>query len=80
MVSSTLVAEEYQKHLLALKRILGDGKGSAELTALERSLKTLEVDLNLKTAVLENSLNGFDIVDETGKFVYVNESYAKMWG
>lgn len=40
----------------------------------------IEKDLLTKSDVLENSLNGFDIVDEDGKFVYANRAYLKMWG
>ena len=40
----------------------------------------LKRDLLLKSDALENSLNGFDIVDENGKFVYANRAYLKMWG
>lgn len=40
----------------------------------------LKRDLILKSEALENSLNGFDIVDENGKFVYANRAYLDMWG
>jgi PAS domain S-box-containing protein len=40
----------------------------------------IEKDLLTKSDVLENSLNGFDIVDEDGKFVYANRAYLRMWG
>ena len=42
--------------------------------------KVSAIDLNLKSQVIENSLNGFDIVDENGTFIYVNSAYVKMWG
>ncbi len=38
------------------------------------------LDLKLKSDALENSLNGFDIVNEDNKFIYVNSAYLKMWG
>ncbi|WP_304511305.1 PAS domain-containing sensor histidine kinase [Desulfopila sp. IMCC35008] len=40
----------------------------------------LELELRLKSEALENSLNGFDIVDESARFVYVNKAYVDMWG
>ncbi len=40
----------------------------------------LKRDLLLKRDALENSLNGFDIVDQNGKFVYANRAYLDMWG
>jgi len=36
--------------------------------------------LRMVNKSLDNSLNGFDIVNEDGKFVYVNQAYVKMWG
>ena len=40
----------------------------------------IEKELNRKSEAIENSLNGFDIIDSKGKFVYVNKAYVKMWG
>jgi len=40
----------------------------------------LQRDLILKSDALENSLNGFDIVNEQGEIVYANRAYLKMWG
>jgi PAS domain S-box-containing protein len=37
-------------------------------------------ELVLKSDALENSLNGFDIVNGEGKFIYANRAYLKMWG
>jgi PAS domain S-box-containing protein len=37
-------------------------------------------ELQIKSEAIEKSLNGFDIVDSTGKFIYVNRAYLKMWG
>lgn len=42
--------------------------------------KKASSDLSLKSTALENSLNGFDIVNHEGKFIYVNKSYLRMWG
>ncbi|MES2962558.1 MAG: response regulator [Bdellovibrionota bacterium] len=42
--------------------------------------KATALDLKLKSDALENSLNGFDIVDETGTLIYVNNAYVRMWG
>lgn len=43
-------------------------------------VRDTEADLKLKSNALENSLAGFDIVDESGRFIYVNPAYVKMWG
>jgi PAS domain S-box-containing protein len=37
-------------------------------------------ELQLKSDALENSLNGFDIVDAQGNLIYANRAYLKMWG
>ena len=37
-------------------------------------------ELKLISDAIENSINGFDIVDENLKFRYVNKAYVKMWG
>ncbi len=42
--------------------------------------KRLTRDLLLKSDALEKSLNGFDIVNAEGKFIYANSAYFKMWG
>lgn len=42
--------------------------------------KVFEQELIIKNKALEESLNGFEIVDQTGAFVYVNRAYAQMWG
>ncbi len=42
--------------------------------------KKYENDLKIKNAAIENSLNGFDIVNAEGKLIYVNKAYVKMWG
>lgn len=39
-----------------------------------------ERDVTLKTEALEKSLNGVDIVDSQGRFVYANQAYLRMWG
>lgn len=46
---------------------------SAPRSAIER-------ELQLKSDALEHSLNGFDIVDAEGRFVYANRAYLDMWG
>lgn len=35
---------------------------------------------SILVGAVENAPYGFDIVDEDGKFVYVNDSYVRMWG
>ncbi|MBL1140507.1 MAG: PAS domain S-box protein [Proteobacteria bacterium] len=42
--------------------------------------KKLELELSTINKAIENSLNAFDIIDENGKFVYVNKAYVDMWG
>ena len=42
--------------------------------------KKLELQISLINKALENSLNGFDIVDKNGRLIYVNKAYVKMWG
>ena len=42
--------------------------------------KAFENELKLKNAAIDNSLNGFDIVDENNKIVYVNKAFAAMYG
>ena len=41
---------------------------------------TPEDELRLKNDAVETMLNGFDIVDENGLFVYANPAYLAMWG
>ena len=43
-------------------------------------LRRTELDLRMKSDALENSLNAFDIVSAEGKFLYVNQTYLRMWG
>lgn len=43
-------------------------------------LKHLETQIATINKAIENSLNGFDIVGEDGKFIYVNKAYVNMWG
>lgn len=47
--------------------------------ALDVQRKTAGELLYIRDA-LENSLNGFNIVNAEGKFIYVNRAYLKMWG
>lgn len=42
--------------------------------------KKQEAQLNMLSSALSNSINGYDIVSEDGKFIYVNDAYVKMWG
>jgi PAS domain S-box-containing protein len=42
--------------------------------------KKLAKDLQLKSDILENSLNAFDIVNSQGLFIYANQAYLRMWG
>lgn len=42
--------------------------------------KLAQYELAMKADAIENSLNAFNIVDMTGKFMYVNKAYVQMWG
>jgi len=57
---------------------LEESKRKLEQEMIER--RHMEYQLRLKSDALENSFNGFDIVDEEGKFVYANKAYLDMWG
>ncbi len=52
----------------------------SQLDKLTKELSVIQSELNLKNEVLENSLNGFDIVNSLGQLVYANKTYLKMWG
>lgn len=43
-------------------------------------IRTIEARLNLLHAAIENSEHGYDIVGESGTFLYVNDAYLRMWG
>lgn len=47
--------------------------------ALEATRLTA-LELKLRSDAIENSLAGFDIVDENGKLIYANQAYLNMWG
>ena len=66
-----------QALVVALSRAQAEKEKAQEA---ERSLSTVLRDLELKRDALENSLNGFDIVNSKGEFVYANRAYLKMWG
>jgi PAS domain S-box-containing protein len=51
-----------------------------ELSKAMQNLKANSIDLQIKSEALENSLNGFDIVNARGEFIYANKAYLKMWG
>ena len=42
--------------------------------------KTADSELKLLYDTIDNSLDGFDIIDKNGLFIYANSSYLKMWG
>lgn len=42
--------------------------------------RQLDNEVRLLSDALEKSIDAYDIVDETGRFVYANSSYLKMWG
>ena len=50
------------------------------LAKTDAARRKVEIELKLKSDALEHSLNGFDIVDENGRFVYANRAYLDMWG
>jgi two-component system cell cycle sensor histidine kinase/response regulator CckA len=43
-------------------------------------LKRAEQERGMLYKALENSINGFDIINEEGEFIYANKAYARMWG
>ncbi|MBA2403514.1 MAG: PAS domain S-box protein [Bdellovibrionales bacterium] len=47
---------------------------------LERIVEERTIDLQLKSDALDNSLNGFDIINSKGQFIFANKAYLKMWG
>ncbi len=42
--------------------------------------KKADNQISLLNSIIENSLDGFDIVNENGLLEYVNKAYLKMWG
>lgn len=42
--------------------------------------KKIENELRMKNSAIENSLNGFDIVNDKGVLVYVNKAFVNMYG
>lgn len=54
-------------------RVVGTHQDITQRKKLQQQLKTVH-------HALENSLNGFDIVDENLKLIYVNKAYVSMWG
>lgn len=44
------------------------------------SVRKYEYELRMLTSAIDNSLNGFDIVDENGLLIYVNKAFVKMYG
>ena len=68
-----------------LLKLIIDKKSDDEIIALITTMditarKTYENQLRVLNNAIDNSLNGFDIVDENSKFVFVNKAYIKMWG
>lgn len=47
---------------------------------LENNLRKSKIELQIINDAIENSLNGFDIVNEKGEFIYANRAYLNMWG
>lgn len=69
---STFVGEVYST-------VLPDGNILAILRDItERNLAKYEIDL--RNSAIENSINGFDMVNEQGEIIYVNKAYVEMWG
>ncbi|MGE0527716.1 MAG: PAS domain S-box protein, partial [Bdellovibrionales bacterium] len=81
----TLAHAESERHFgqpeLALIEELAKRAASAiDNAILFRDVNEARANLRLKSDALENSLNGFDIVNAEGKFVYANRAYLNMWG
>lgn len=51
-----------------------------DATALERRMAERMLELKYKTDALENSINGFNIINARGEIIYANRAYLKMWG
>lgn len=60
-------------------RVQGRYRFYSFLRDMTEHVRTLQ-ELQLKSEALENSLNGFDIVDAKGRIVYANSAYLQMWG
>ena len=70
--------------VLVSARAVLDGEGHfrgsfAMLTDISEKKARLD-QLELLTRAVENALNGYSIVDQEGRFVYVNRAYLSMWG
>ncbi|MEQ8705390.1 MAG: PAS domain-containing protein [Phaeodactylibacter sp.] len=42
--------------------------------------KKTDSRVNMLTKAIDHSLNGFDVVDHEGKFIYVNKAHSRMFG
>jgi PAS domain S-box-containing protein len=61
---------------------MADGK-CVKLTGVFQDItkrKKTTSRVNLLTKAIDHSLNGFDIVDHEGKFIYVNKAHSRMFG
>ena len=43
-------------------------------------LKSVKREIELISAAIENSDTAYDIIDSTGKFIYVNKAFLNLWG
>jgi len=43
-------------------------------------VKKAQAEVQVKSRALDQSINGFYIINKEGLFVYVNKAYLKMWG
>ncbi len=43
-------------------------------------LKKVKKEINLISKAIENSSTAFDMIDNNGKYIYVNQAFLSMWG
>ncbi|MGH8677167.1 MAG: PAS domain S-box protein, partial [Burkholderiales bacterium] len=61
--------------------ILDEGKPAVMVVLRDVTERNrVERDNRLRSDALEHALNGFDIIDGNGVFVYANQAYLRMWG
>lgn len=58
----------------------GSLSSDTELDFLRRRLYRAEEELRFKSEALDHSLNGFDVLDTEGRFLYANQAFLDMWG
>lgn len=73
--------ERGSRRLSVLVTPLGkNAAGNPRFSYVVQDVTAVKSELQIKSDALENSLNGFDIINERGEFLYANRAYLKMWG